>query len=1770
MSGQKHYYLHADLDAFFASVEQLDHPEYRGKPVIVGGLPQDRRSVVSTASYEARKYGVHSAMPTAKAYQLCPQGIYVHGRMERYSELSYRIMSIFKDFSPDVQQLSIDEAFIDLTGTEGLFGPPEQTAMKIKQRVKNETGLTVSIGLAPTKYLAKIASDMKKPDGFYEIKAGQEQDFMLSLPLKKVWGIGDKTYENLHKSGLYTTRDIYEKSLEALVFMYGQNTGTFLYNVVRGLEIINFDRKTKSHSISNETTFPYDVSDLYTAETCVLELCHSVMFRLLKEGGFSRTVMIKIRYEDFSTVSIQQTYSQSILTLDSLYIAAKELFERKYERGRGIRLLGVALENIEATEQNSQPSLFDDGTEKKQKVEKAILNLEKKHPGIKIHKARLLKITGSVFFLFASLFLGHPTGLYAQQNEDTQASDIDISGTYNGTMDGAVNMTFGLGNPFGISAPPPVFKQEVDLSAWIQINPYFYFALDFLDEFKHNTYTFGYKGPEYLKEFKLSNRGITFPKLYSSSLTGFGTGGGENEAPGLMLSFEDYKDNRWRFDFMLRYDMTKSKSAVFYGSNSIKENYIQLADFIHSQSFVIPSAVITQIKDVYIQSEYGTVKDAKGIKYAKLNPSEYLISETQKTLVLTDEINRYIKKDTVPYILITFFDDAAATRLLSDTGSYSVPESFAGKIQSYFTEQYDLSLYSDLTLQALTIQIDGSTGYIIQSPVSFSPYLCSGFYKVSGSQNTEYLIAERYSGAKNNSYSAVLTQDHSSFKQEQVIITNNRFREQKALESSDSPQALYPQYRYPLADTYPQLYLRQYSTNPLVLVSRTSSPVKEYDIGKYAQESSVCVYRNGILENGAKYDSDTGFVTLAYPAGEMDKIYITWNVESSDSSNGMITTGAGFLYNFTPQFNADLSFTGTYPYLLEKDYATLSSQKNTFSALTAGLSYRNSLIKIRNAVTGAFENNNITNTLQVYVPQKEEAVTGSIDELEVNTSLCQSEFTLKNAKLWQAEYLEILIKPGKNNTLQPQNVYLELGIRDDGLYEKPPVWNITSLADKNVITPLDPSNESWQKIKIRITDEQRAKLNGGERARIKAEKGIFEPGDWAYTRQPQNIPHNLSWNNISQNYALEAAAYFDQADFSLYKKICVDFTLTKKAGLELLLQGPDDITAIKLELKADALESFVSQTLENHILTLELNTGRVFIDQTVLPQTDYKLTINYGIAPLSQKLIIYPEQEDGSFCFNSLYYKDGISVFSAKDVFTFELGNQSQKESKGWLYAYADAGLSSTANHSEVNSQYINSNIKGSYTLADINFYADAGAVLNQNIKPEQILQTAGHSITTKKTILQFLDFGEIYRFNNASDEAEKKDFIKLSLPPFTDAFKLNTGAQTWAQYSKTQVWQKYTFDFSSEINAGKIKIIPQADFLALQQKPDAQSSFIPQVPDEYFTGWYELSRLQFSDNKTAKQKTLALNTKITAELPFAKLKPSAEYQLNARHNSRDTLLNQEENLFKLALPFGTTNNAFEFDTQYKTTYTYKDKTAKINFDVNPFYAEFQNNMNQAAGFYEYDFLWKRRLYNNKKDIFIPTSAVLGMSNNQIFTDKDKSNMYYLKAGITRNFLYIFAKGSQQEYNGNLTVTYSFAKENPEKPVFNIADTQKVIFYMADSNIINIQTEAAVDNFLNWKFNITSFWERTDTKSLLQSLTIAVFPKAKEWALKTKIKDSITIKLLQQDKKNKQSYGYMRTSQMNFKEHYSISSGAGITFGYEQDKTLSLALNYTLGLKIVF
>ena len=381
-------YIHADLDAFYASVEQLDNIEYRGKPVIVGGLPQDRRSVVSTASYEARKFGVHSAMPIVQAHKLCPDGIFLRGRMGRYHEKSAEIMAIFGDFSPDVDQLSIDEAFIDITGTEGLFGPPEKNARRLKERILSETGLTVSIGIASNKYVAKIASGMSKPDGLFIVTPGEEGKFMRTLPAGKIWGAGEKTQELFRKYNLKTCEDIYNLSEKTLSSMFGNSFGAFLHKAVRGESAEDFDQERGSHSMSSERTFEYDLQEEFIIESAILDICETLIFRLLSSRAQSATVSLKIRYSDFSTESARKTVRNPIRTLNDFYTHVLELFHKKYQKGRGIRLIGAGLMNLETENPTHQTDLFNQSGEKERRLEESILKINEKYPGAALRRGR--------------------------------------------------------------------------------------------------------------------------------------------------------------------------------------------------------------------------------------------------------------------------------------------------------------------------------------------------------------------------------------------------------------------------------------------------------------------------------------------------------------------------------------------------------------------------------------------------------------------------------------------------------------------------------------------------------------------------------------------------------------------------------------------------------------------------------------------------------------------------------------------------------------------------------------------------------------------------------------------------------------------------------------------------------------------------------------------------------------------------------------------------------------------------------------------------------------------------------------------------------------------------------------------------------------------------------------------------------------------------------------------------------------------------------------
>ena len=378
-------FFHVDLDAFFASVEQLDTPAYRGKPVIVGGL--GKRGVVSTASYEARTFGVHSAMPIARARSLCPHGIFLKTRMQRYHEKSQEIMGIFKNFSPDIQQLSVDEAFLDMSGTEKIFGDTEAAARLLKNTVFEQTGLRVSVGAASNKYIAKIASGQSKPDGLLVIPSGREAAFMQSLRLNEVWGIGSKTRARLAEAGLTTIAEILKQQESVLRLIIGNAAGTFLYQAVRGDTDQVFNEERKSRSISTERTFEYDLHEKDEIADMLFQLSAELMYRILDERIQSHTVHVKIRYADFTTVSAQQS-GAAINDSADLYERVRQLFFSRFDAALSVRLIGIG---VDAGSDNSQPELFaSEKAAKKRKMEEAVLNIAKKNKNIKIVQARLL------------------------------------------------------------------------------------------------------------------------------------------------------------------------------------------------------------------------------------------------------------------------------------------------------------------------------------------------------------------------------------------------------------------------------------------------------------------------------------------------------------------------------------------------------------------------------------------------------------------------------------------------------------------------------------------------------------------------------------------------------------------------------------------------------------------------------------------------------------------------------------------------------------------------------------------------------------------------------------------------------------------------------------------------------------------------------------------------------------------------------------------------------------------------------------------------------------------------------------------------------------------------------------------------------------------------------------------------------------------------------------------------------------------------------------
>ncbi|MEY3972987.1 MAG: hypothetical protein RJA71_299 [Actinomycetota bacterium] len=336
--------LHVDMDAFYASVAELDHPEYKGKALVVGA---GTRGVVLSANYEARKFGIRAAMPVGRAKRMAPHAIFIAPEHHRYSEISERVMAIFQSYTPLVEPISLDEAFLDVTGSQKLFGSGREIATKIRAQVEKEEGITCSVGIAQSKFIAKLASQHCKPNGMLEIKPDRILEFLHPLPVRAIWGVGPKTAESLERLGLHTVADIAHTPRATLVRALGDATGESLYELAWGRDYRNVIPDEPEKSIGNEETFSEDLDNPEEILREFLRMTEKATARLRERSLFAKTISIKIKFADFSSLTRAKTVPIAIDNTHDTYEIVKSLYLALNNEGARIRLVGVSLSNLQ-------------------------------------------------------------------------------------------------------------------------------------------------------------------------------------------------------------------------------------------------------------------------------------------------------------------------------------------------------------------------------------------------------------------------------------------------------------------------------------------------------------------------------------------------------------------------------------------------------------------------------------------------------------------------------------------------------------------------------------------------------------------------------------------------------------------------------------------------------------------------------------------------------------------------------------------------------------------------------------------------------------------------------------------------------------------------------------------------------------------------------------------------------------------------------------------------------------------------------------------------------------------------------------------------------------------------------------------------------------------------------------------------------------------------------------------------------------------------------
>ncbi len=385
--------IHLDMDAFFASVEQLDQPAYRQKPVVVGADPRGGggRGVVAACSYEARPFGIRSALPISKAYRLCPTAIFVRPRMARYAEMSGQIFAILREYTDLTEPLSVDEAFLDVTASQKLFGPAQTIGRTLKARIKSELGLVASVGIAPNKFLAKVASDLGKPDGFVVVPVGGERDFLAPLPISRLWGVGPKTEARLARLGFRTIGQIAAAAIQMLEECLGSG-GRDLWELANGLDDRPVVPEEEAKSIGAEHTFGQDTDDLEEIRRTLLELSDRVGQRLRREGVLAEGVTLKFRDHNFQTLTRAATLELPTDLGDVFFQTAWALLRALDWSGKRIRLLGVTATRLGAAggQPGDQLHLFQPVAEPKERLARTVDVIRERFGPAAISRASLL------------------------------------------------------------------------------------------------------------------------------------------------------------------------------------------------------------------------------------------------------------------------------------------------------------------------------------------------------------------------------------------------------------------------------------------------------------------------------------------------------------------------------------------------------------------------------------------------------------------------------------------------------------------------------------------------------------------------------------------------------------------------------------------------------------------------------------------------------------------------------------------------------------------------------------------------------------------------------------------------------------------------------------------------------------------------------------------------------------------------------------------------------------------------------------------------------------------------------------------------------------------------------------------------------------------------------------------------------------------------------------------------------------------------------------